>query len=162
VAATAARARALLAAQEGDLDAALVELDTAREHHEDLPVPLERARTLIARGIVLRRAGRRRDARAALEEARAICEEIDARLWATRCDNELARLGGRAPSRDTLTPTEQRVADLVVAGQTNREVAEALFVTVRTVEANLTRIYAKLGVRSRTELAALASRGDRI
>jgi DNA-binding CsgD family transcriptional regulator len=157
VAATAARARALLAAQEGDLDAALLELDAAREHHDGLPVPLERARTLIVRGIVLRRAGRRRDARAALEEAREICEAIGARLWAARCDNELARLGGRAPSRDALTPTEQRVADLVVAGHTNREVAEALFVTVRTVEANLTRIYAKLGVRSRTEMAALSA-----
>jgi DNA-binding CsgD family transcriptional regulator len=85
---------------------------------------------------------------------------MGARLWAGRARAELGRIGGRARS-DGLTPTEQRVADLVAEGRSNKEVADALFVSVRTVEANLTRVYAKLGIRSRTELAASrATSGD--
>lgn len=83
---------------------------------------------------------------------------MGARLWVERAREELARIGGRAPSGG-LTPTEERVADLVAAGRSNKEVADALFVSVRTVEANLTRIYAKLAIRSRTELASLRSHG---
>jgi DNA-binding CsgD family transcriptional regulator len=62
--------------------------------------------------------------------------------------------GPRAPSSLDLTPTEEKVAALVAAGSTNREAADALFISIHTVEANLKRIYRKLGVRSRTELAA--------
>jgi DNA-binding NarL/FixJ family response regulator len=65
----------------------------------------------------------------------------------------MARIGGRAPGPASLTPTEQGVADLVANGWTNRETAQALFLSVSTVEANLRRIYRKLGVRSRTELS---------
>ena len=67
---------------------------------------------------------------------------------------ELARIGGRAASSVDLAQTEARVAELVAAGSTNREAADALFVSVHTVEANLKRIYRKLGIRSRTELAS--------
>jgi DNA-binding CsgD family transcriptional regulator len=74
-------------------------------------------------------------------------------LWVDRTRSELGRIGGRAPSSVELTPTEERVARLVADGKSNREVAKALFLTVRTVEWNLGRIYRKLGVRSRTELA---------
>jgi DNA-binding CsgD family transcriptional regulator len=151
--ATAARCRALLGAAHGDLDAALVHAEVALEHHRDLPVPFERARTLIVLGTLHRRTKRKAAARAALEEAIEILDSMGARLWAGRARAELGRIGGRARS-DGLTPTEQRVADLVAEGRSNKEVAEALFVSVRTVEANLTRVYAKLGIRSRTELAA--------
>ena len=108
-------------------------------------------------GRVLRRAQRRSAAAAMLEHALARFEELGARLWAERAREELARIGGRAPSSDDLTPTEQRIADRVAAGMTNREVAANLFVTPKTVESALTRIYRKLGVRSRTELARRAA-----
>jgi DNA-binding NarL/FixJ family response regulator len=75
-------------------------------------------------------------------------------LWAEKAREELSRVGGRAPASSELTPTEERIAALVAAGKSNKEVAAELFLTVRTVETNLSRIYAKLGVRSRTELAA--------
>jgi len=151
--ATAARGQALLAATRGDLDGALAHLDDALVQHERLAVPLERARTLLVLGAVQRRAKRKAAARSALEESLAIAQRIGARLWVERARAELQRVGGRSRSHG-LTPTESRVAALVAEGQTNREVADALFVTVRTVEANLTRIYSKLGVRSRSELAS--------
>lgn len=154
VLATGARARGLIAAERGDLDRAIAALREALGHHDRLPVPIERGRTLVALGSAYRRAGQRRNARATLEEALELFDRIGARIWADRARAELGRIGGRSPVGDELTPTERRVAQLVVEGRTNKEVAAALFVTVRTVEANLTRIYSKLGVRSRTELAA--------
>ena len=132
-------------------------LDAAVLAESDVPLPLERARTRLVLGRVLRRAQRRSAAAAMLEDALARFEELGARLWAERAREELARIGGRAPSSDDLTPTEQRIADLVAAGMTNREVAANLFVTPKTVESALTRIYRKLGVRSRTELARRAA-----
>jgi DNA-binding CsgD family transcriptional regulator len=154
VLATAARACGLLAGAGGDSEGAVAGLEAALEHHERFPVPIERGRTLLALGSALRRSGQRRRARATLGEALELFTGIGARVWADRARAELGRLGGRAPAGDELTPTERRVAELVAAGSTNKEVAAALFVTVRTVEANLTRIYSKLGIRSRTELAA--------
>ena len=88
-----------------------------------------------------------------LTEALEQFEELGMPLWAERVRDELTRIGGRASSGDDLTPTEQRIADLVAEGMTNREVASSLFVTTKTVESALTRVYRKLGVRSRTELA---------
>jgi DNA-binding CsgD family transcriptional regulator len=157
--ATAARCRALLAGAAGELDAALGHAEAALEHHRELPVPFERARTLIVLGTVHRRAKHKAAARAALEEALEMLDAMGARLWAERASAELGRIGGRASS-DGLTPTERRVADLVAEGRSNKEVADALFVSVRTVEANLTRVYAKLGIRSRTELAASRQASD--
>jgi DNA-binding CsgD family transcriptional regulator len=97
---------------------------------------------------------RKRPARAALEQALETFEHLGARLWAHRARVELGRIGGRPPSPTGLTPTEQQVANLVGQGMTNRDVASAMFVSEHTVRANLKRIYAKFGVRSRTELAA--------
>jgi DNA-binding CsgD family transcriptional regulator len=145
--ATAARLRALLAAAAGDLDGALATFERAL----DQPLPFERARALLAYGAALRRAKRKRDARRALEEALSEFERLGAALLAGRAKAELARIGGRSAA-DGLTPTERRVAELVAEGRSNKEVAAALFVTVKTVEANLSRIYAKLGVSSRTAL----------
>lgn len=70
-----------------------------------------------------------------------------------RARAELGRVPGRRPRGDSLTPTERRVAQLVADGKANKEVAAALFVTVKAVEANLSRVYAKLGIRSRAQLA---------
>jgi DNA-binding CsgD family transcriptional regulator len=151
--ATAARCRALLEAARGDLDAAIAQAEAALNHHRKLPVPFERARTLIVLGTLHRRAKHKAAARAALTDALEILETVGVPLWAERARVELARIGGRATT-DGLTPTEGSVADLVAEGLSNKEVAAELFVSVRTVEANLTRIYAKLGIRSRTELAA--------
>jgi DNA-binding NarL/FixJ family response regulator len=123
-------------------------------------MPLERARTLLALGSVLRRARQIRAARESLQHARAIFEELGAALWAERANMELARIGGRTASPGELTPAEQRVAELVGRGRSNKEVAAELVVTVRTVESNLTRVYRKLGVRSRAELVRRLSARD--
>jgi DNA-binding CsgD family transcriptional regulator len=156
--AQAARCSGLLAAAEGDVDAAVARFDAALALQ--LPEPLEHGRTLLARGIVLRRAKRRRDARNALDEACALFDRLGALRWAERARGELARVAGRPPSRENLTVTESRVADLVAEGRSNKEVAAALFVTVKGVEAHLSRIYRKLGVKSRAELMRLyATRG---
>jgi DNA-binding CsgD family transcriptional regulator len=157
VRATAARCRALLVAARGDLDSALGHAETALELHGDLPLPLESARTLIVLGSIQRRLKLKAAARASLSEAQAILETIGAPLWSERARTELGRVGGRARAGG-LTPTEERVADLVAEGRSNKEVAAELFVSVRTVEANLTRVYAKLGIRSRTELASRRGR----
>ena len=152
--ATGARCRALVLAARGDLPAASAAVDEAVIQHDRLPLPFELGRTLLVKGTVQRRAKRKRDARDTLEQALEIFEGLGAVQWAERTRAELARIGGRAPSSIDLTPTETRVAELVAAGGTNREVADALFVSVHTVEANLKRIYRKLGIRSRTELAS--------
>ena len=82
------------------------------------------------------------------------------RLWSEKARAELARISGRAPAPGTLTPTEERVAALIAAGNTYREVADALFLSPKTVQWNLSKIYRKLGFRSRGELAArLAAEG---
>jgi DNA-binding CsgD family transcriptional regulator len=93
-------------------------------------------------------------ARDAIERARRIFEELGAAVWLDRARTELKRIGGRPTSSDSLTSTEEEVARLVARGHTNREVANLLFMSTHTVDANLRRIFRKLGVRSRTELAA--------
>jgi DNA-binding CsgD family transcriptional regulator len=156
-----ARGRAMLAAESGDLNAALASTDEALTAHSQLDEPFQHARTLFVRGGILRRAGQRSAARSVLKDAHEEFDRLGAAIWSRRAVAELGRIGGRRASGDELTPTEQRVADLVARGGTNREVAGELFVTERTVEANLTRIYRKLGVRSRTELAhRFASEGE--
>jgi DNA-binding CsgD family transcriptional regulator len=152
--ATGARCRALVSAARGDLLGASAAADEAVRHHDRLPLPFELGRTLLVRGAVQRRDKRKRDARDTLTKALEVFDGLGAALWSERTRAELARIGGRAASSLTLTPTEAKVAELVAAGGTNREVADALFVSVHTVEANLKRIYRKLGIRSRTELAS--------
>jgi DNA-binding CsgD family transcriptional regulator len=155
--ATCAHAGAAIAAARGDLDHAIQELERALQVHESVDRPFDRTCTLMLYGQTLRRAKRRRLARETLTEALSGFERLGAPLWADRARGELARIGGRAPSGG-LTPTEGRIAALVAAGKSNKEVAAELFVTVRTVETNLSRIYAKLGLRSRGELAAWLAR----
>ena len=150
--ATAARARGLLAAARGDLPAARAALEQALLEHRRVPQPFELARTLLVKGEVERRAKQKRAARATLEQALAVFQPLGAPLWAQRARDDLTRVGGPVPPSGELTPTEQRIAELVGEGKKNREVADALFISVKTVEANLSRIFHKLGVRSRTEL----------
>jgi DNA-binding CsgD family transcriptional regulator len=150
--AAAGRCRGLLAASRGDLDGALASLEKALAEHERVSMPFEHARTLLALGATRRRAKMKRPAREALEQALASFEELGAAIWAEKARAELTRIGGRPAATGQLTPTERRVAALVAEGRSNKEVAASLFVTVKTVEANLSRIYAKLGLRSRTEL----------
>jgi DNA-binding CsgD family transcriptional regulator len=154
------RCRGLIRAATDDLSGGLADLRRARAAYEQLNLPFELARTLFALGTVERRARRRRDARTSLERALALFERLAATLWADRARAEVERIGGRAPSGNELTPHERRIAELVAAGGTNREVADTLFVTVHTIEAALTRIYGKVGVRSRTELASRLAEPD--
>jgi DNA-binding CsgD family transcriptional regulator len=154
-----ARCRGLLAAQEGELDGAFAAFGEALELHEAVEFPLRKARTLLALGATQRRAKRRREARATLEQGLAVFEGTGAALWAERARTELARISGRAATPGGLTPAEERVATLVAEGKTNREVAAALYLSDRTVEGHLSRVFAKLGIRHRTEVApALAAR----
>ncbi|MGH6914868.1 MAG: LuxR C-terminal-related transcriptional regulator [Geminicoccales bacterium] len=149
--AVAARCRARAEAAKGVAGATQGALLEAADTFLQLRLPFERARTLLALGEVRRRAKQKRAAREALGAALATFEELGAPLWAEKTRAELARIGGRSPS-GSLTASERRVADLVAQGYSNKEVAAALFVSVRAVEANLSRIYGKLGIGSRTEL----------
>ena len=119
--------------------------------------PFQHARTLLALGRTQRRAKQRGAARATLEDALARFERLGAPLWAEQTRAELARIGGRAPVARRADGGRARIAALVAEGRTNREVAAALFLTEHSVETALTRIYRKLGVRSRAELARLLS-----
>jgi DNA-binding CsgD family transcriptional regulator len=157
--AVAARGRALVAASRGEADSARDHLARALSAHEHLPQPFELGRTLLAQGTIERRFKRRADARHALTAALELFDSIGAPLWAEKAAVQLARIPGRRSS-PLLSETERRVAEQVVAGLSNKEIAARLFVTVRTVETHLTSVYAKLGVRSRTELASHLARGD--
>jgi DNA-binding CsgD family transcriptional regulator len=150
-----ARCRALLLAARGDIEGAFASFERALTEHARSTDPFHHARTLLALGRTQRRAKRRGAARTTLDEALSVFERLGAPLWAEQTRAELARIGGRAPSRGELTEAERRIATLVAEGSTNREVAAALFLTVHSVETALTRVYRKLGVRSRAELAHL-------
>jgi DNA-binding CsgD family transcriptional regulator len=151
--ATAERGLGLLHTSTGDLAGAIAAFDRALEAHAMLDEPFELGRTLLAKGQAFRRQKQWRSARDSLDRSLEIFERLGAALWADKASTEIARIGGRSPGPIDLTPTEQEVADLVGSGLTNREVANALFLSVSTVEANLRRIYRKLDVRSRTELS---------
>jgi DNA-binding NarL/FixJ family response regulator len=148
------RSRALLEAEQGELDAALATIERGLAAHENLPMPYELGRTLLAKGQIERRANRRRQAKESLERARATFEELGVRLWAQRAAEELGRVPIRRGSPEELTEGEERVAELAATGKTNRQVAQELFMSPKTVEANLSRVYRKLGIRSRAELGA--------
>ena len=146
------RAEALVRAARGEPEAAARMLEAALEAGGSRSA-FATGRMQLALGQVLRRARSKAPARAALTKAVERFSECGAVLWQARAVAELGRIGGRGPATTTLTPTERRVAELVALGGSNKAVAATLFVTVGTVEAHLSRIYAKLGVRSRAELA---------
>jgi DNA-binding CsgD family transcriptional regulator len=146
------RCRGLVSAAQDDVRRAASLLEQAVAQHEDVGDPFGRARALLALGIVRRRARQKRPARDAISAALSGFEQLGAATWVEKARGELARIGGRR-REEGLTAAERRVAALVAKGQTNREVAAALFLGERTVASHLTHIYAKLGLRSRTELA---------
>ncbi len=150
-----ARSRVLMAGADGaSATDALVELTAARDGVPPDVVPLDRARCLLVAGMAHRRARRKREARVALDGALAEFTALGAGTFADRTRQELARIGGRPPAPRGLTATEERVALLAARGRTNRLIADELFVSPKTVEANLARVYAKLGISSRAELGA--------
>jgi DNA-binding CsgD family transcriptional regulator len=156
-AAPAIRCRALLLAGTGRIPEAIRALDASLATEGELE-PFERGRSFLARGIVRRRATQRRGARDDLRQAIEIFRDLDAEPWVSLAQGEMAKISGRKPATSALTEAEARVARLAIAGLTNREIAGSLFMSVRTVEGHLSHSYAKLGVRSRTELAAIFDR----
>jgi DNA-binding CsgD family transcriptional regulator len=157
--AVAARCHAQLLAGAGNMPAALDRLVSALDDHRRLPMPFEEARTRMIFADVLRRCGHRNDARREYEAARAVFDDLHAPIQSAQAGAELGGWGGRSAIGE-LTAVEERIAILVGAGKTNREVAAVLFVSVRTVESHLGRIYRKLGLRSRTELARHLQRAE--
>ncbi|MFI5484492.1 LuxR C-terminal-related transcriptional regulator [Micromonospora echinaurantiaca] len=156
-----ARSRVLLAGALGrDPSGALAELAAARAAVPADVLPLDRARCLLVAGVAYRRLRRRRDAREALTAAAGEFDALGAAALAARARAEADRTGGRPPAPRQLTGTELEVARLAAAGRTNRVIADTLFISPKTVEANLARVYRKLGVASRAELGAVMARAD--
>jgi DNA-binding CsgD family transcriptional regulator len=152
--AAAGRCRGLLATAEGDLEAAFSAYAGAIDALGAGNFPFELGRTLLCLGSARRRARHKRLARDALEEASAIFEDLGALLWVPKAESELRRISGRRrASVEDLTEMESRVAALAAGGRSNKEIAAALFVSVHTVSAHLSRVYGKLGIRSRVQLA---------
>ena len=152
--ATAGRCRALVSLTRTYDEEAATELAGAASAYGELGLRSDRARSLLGLGRAQRRFKKWAAARASLEEALAIFEETGAPGWAEQVRSELERVGGRRPkSKGALTPAEQRVVELATEGRSNKEIAGELFVTVNTVEVHLSHAYAKLGVRSRSQLA---------
>ncbi|MFI7605158.1 AAA family ATPase [Micromonospora sp. NPDC049366] len=155
-----ARSRVLLAGARGrDPVDELAELAAARAAVPSDVLPLDRARCLLVAGLAHRRARRRREAREALAGAAAEFDALGAAALAARARAEAERTGGRPAAPRQLTGTELEVARLAAAGRTNRVIADTLFISPKTVEANLARVYRKLGVTSRAELGAVMARG---
>lgn len=154
------RGRSMLLAAQGDLDGALAAARRAMAEHERLPMPFERARTRLLLGQLERRQRKKESASASLQEAFDTFYRLHTPLWAARARAELARANVGPRRSGQLTPSEQRVAELAAAGMKNRDVASALFISPKTVEANLARIYRKLGIKSRAELGRYIGRTD--
>jgi DNA-binding CsgD family transcriptional regulator len=150
----AERCRGMLAFARGESALAFAAFERALAEHERAPNPFERGRTLLALGSVRRRLRQRAAARTALDQAREMFDAVGAGLWAARAVDELERISGRRTSAG-LSATEGRVARLAASGRANKEIAAELYMSVHTVEAHLSRVYRKLGIRSRTELAQL-------
>ena len=153
IAAALPRARALLAAADGDLEVALAELVDLETGAAALSLPFECACSLLVRGRIERRTRKKRAAAESLTRAAELFEQLGSPPFAARARRELERVGLRRATAE-LTPTERQIAQLASAGSTNREIAQSVFVSQKTVEANLARVYRKLGIHSRAELGA--------
>ncbi len=152
--AVGARCRSLLHSARGDVDAAIAAAQRALTYHDGLAMPFERARTSLLLGELQRRHRLKDVSAATLRAAVRVFEELGTPLWTDRARTALARADVlRLRTDDGLTPSERRIADLVTKGMTNRAIASTLFISPKTVEANLARIYRKLNIRSRAELA---------
>lgn len=152
------RCRGLLFAGRGDIVAGIDAMEAALAAHALRPLAPEVARTMLERGTLERRAKHKTSARQSLQQAAAALGRMGEVTLAARAQDELSRIGlRRAVVSDGLTPAQQRVAELVASGMGNREVAGALFMSLRSVEAHLTKVYRELGVRSRSQLVASLS-----
>jgi DNA-binding CsgD family transcriptional regulator len=152
-----ARCRGMLLAAQGDVEGAERMVRKALAEHARLPMPFERARTLLLLGQLQRRQRQKQGAAATLGEALQVFQELATPLWAARVRAELERTNVSPIRSLELTPSERRVAELAASGLTNRDVAAKLFVSAKTVETNLTQVYRKLGIHSRAELGRLMS-----
>jgi len=153
---TLPRARALVLAAEGDVEGALGAVDEL-DLEAASKLPFDLAWIRLVQGRLHRRVKQKTAAANALGDALAIFERLGAPAWVEQTRGELARVGlRRAPAE--LTPTELRVAELAASGMTNREVGIAAFMSPKTVQANLARVYRKLGIKSRAELGARMSK----
>ncbi|HKZ21334.1 MAG TPA: LuxR C-terminal-related transcriptional regulator, partial [Acidimicrobiia bacterium] len=152
--ATGSRSRAVILAARGSTDEADQALGDSLAHHDDLPMPFELARTLLIHGSLQRRRKQRAAATESLSQAHQLFLGMGATLWAAKAVTELDRIGVRSRAQPALTPVERNIASLASQGHSNREIADLLFVSRKTVESNLTHIYRKLGIRSRAQLGA--------
>lgn len=155
-----ARGRCLDLAARGDLPAAEAAAVAALERHRDLPMPFETARTQFVLGQIQRRRRHRKPAEDHLTAARHAFDQLGAPLWVRRVDTELNHLKGSATGGLGLTPAEERIARRAAAGLSNREIAAELFLSTKTVEMNLSNVYRKLGIRSRSQLHSRLSQPD--
>jgi DNA-binding CsgD family transcriptional regulator/uncharacterized protein HemY len=153
---SAARCGALIRLAEPPYDdAAAAELEAAATAYGDLGLRFDRARTLLSLGRARRRAKKWGAARGSLEAAISAFETLGSTGWATNARAELVRIGARRPrSSGELTATEREIVELAAKGLANKEIAQALSLAVHTVEVHLSRSYAKLGIRSRVQLAS--------
>jgi len=152
--AIAHRCHGLLLAAQGNIPEAIDEMDAALADHARRTLPPELARTLVDKGALLRRAKQKRAAKQTLEQALTLLEPLDAEILKARARDELSRIGLRpATPSNGLTAAQTRVAELVAAGMSNQEVATTLYMSTRSVESHLTKIYRELGIRSRSQLA---------
>lgn len=149
-----ARCRGLILSAEGDLDRAAEALDEAVGHDENAGIPFELGRALLHRGRVHRRRREKRLAKELLEAALNIFDGLGAPLWSDRARADLRRIGLRPPAPNQLSATETAVAGLAAQGRTNREIASELFLSPKSVDGVILRVYDKLGIRSRAELGA--------
>lgn len=153
--AMAKRCDALLRLRDGYRDDAIKVLEEAARAFEDLELDFDASRTHLLLGRIQRQFKKNGAARRSLEQAAAGFETLGCTGWADQARRELARIGGRRPiTNSQLTPSEQRVAALAAEGFSNKEIAAQLVVSVNTVENHLSKVYAKLGVRSRSQLGS--------
>ena len=156
-----ARSEALLIAKQGDPAAALDLLEKTIAGAGDRVYPLDLARCELTRGRVARQARRRSVARTAFLDAIEQFEAYGAPAWREVAETELARLDVPSRSRQPseLTDNEQQIVAMVRDGSTNREIAAALYLRVKAVESQLTRLYRRFGVANRTQLLRTVDRG---
>ena len=157
---TGARCRALLLASRGDIEAARTAIGQAVDAQSAVDMPFERGRTLLVEGMIQRRARRHGQAQTSLRQAEATFTGLGSARWAARSRRELQRVGLHRVNAGQLTEGEHRVAQLAAQGASNKEIAAALFISHKTVEANMARIYRKLGIHSRAELGARMSQSS--
>jgi DNA-binding CsgD family transcriptional regulator len=158
--AVGARGRSMSMAARGDLVGAEEMVRYALIQHDRVPMPFERARSQLLLGQLLRRQRHKHLAATTLREALVVFDELGTPLWSGRVAAELARTDAPRNNASELTPAELRVARLTASGMSNKDIASALFVSPKTVEHNLSRIYRKLDVRTRAELAGRADELD--